>query len=292
MNQKKAKNTVKKLVVWLDNYFTSSNILSAVFGVSGGLDSAVVAGLLARCRNVQPVGLILPIESVPLDKELAEKVLKKFGISFFNFNLEGAYKSLLPALGLSKAYEESHDSFEWRQKFKFATGNIKARLRMVALYNEARMSNGIVIATGNLSEFLQGFTTLHGDTGDIAPLGQLWKGSEILAIAKYLGVPQEIINRPPSDGLGISSTDKDQLLLDYPELDKVLRIFLEKRLVPDLNKRKFISAEAKLPLIDGIPPEIVKNVFERMYFNTFKRLYLRLPMPTRSELGLDPPYYE
>lgn len=291
MNQEKARETVKKIVAWLDDYFGSRKIKTAVFGVSGGLDSAVIACLLARCRNVKPIGMILPIESDPLDKELAEKVLKKFRIKKSWSNVNPAYSDLVQTLILCKADKKCFDDPNWQEKSKYAKGNIKARLRMIVLYNEAKMSNGIVIATGNLSEFLQGFTTLHGDTGDIAPLGQLWKGDEIRAIAEYLGVPQEIIDRPPSDGLGISGTDKDQLLLDYPELDKVLRIFLEQKLVPEISRRK-INSGIKLPKVRGISSEIVKKVFERMYFNTFKRLYLRLPMPTRSELGLDPPYYE
>ena len=291
MNQQRAKEIVEKLVIWLDNYFKLNNIKTAVFGVSGGLDSAVVAGLLARCRNVKPIGLILPIQSDPLDQELAEKVLKKFGITTLHYNLEKAYEFLESALSLGKAYEESHAAFEWRQKFRFARGNIKARLRMIALYNTARMSYGIVVATGNLSEFLQGFTTLHGDTGDVAPLGQLWKGDEIPAIAKYLGVPQEIINRPPSDGLGISSTDKDQLLLDYPDLDRVLKVFLEKELVPEISRGE-IDTGIELPIVEGIHPRIVQKVFERMRSTSFKRQVSRIPTPTRRELGLDLPYYE
>ena len=94
--------------------------------------------------------------------------------------------------------------------FKIRMGNIKARLRMIYLYNLASKSNGLVLSTDNFTEYMLGFWTLHGDVGDFGIIQKVLKGLELYDIARYLDVPQEIIDAKPDDGLGIAGGDEDR----------------------------------------------------------------------------------
>ena len=101
-------------------------------------------------------------------------------------------------------------------------GNVRARLRMITLYNLASKLGGIVGSTDNYSELAAGFWTLHGDVGDVAPIQSLNKSWEVPMLASIQGVPEEIITATPTDGLGISIVDEDQLGFSYAQLDIAL----------------------------------------------------------------------
>ena len=113
--------------------------------------------------------------------------------------------------------EEIRDESE--KDTKIRRGNIRARLRMVTLYNLASLHKGFVASTDNFSELAAGFWTLHGDVGDVAPIQSLTKSWEVPAMAELQGVPESIILAKPTDGLGVANGDEDQFGCSYLELD-------------------------------------------------------------------------
>lgn len=195
----------------LNEYAEKNGIQSLVLGVSGGLDSAVVAGFCHE-SGITTYGCLLPCYSSVSSLVLGEKVIDKF-------YLIRRYHDLSRILDAVLKEEEFVDPEDL-----ISVGNIKARLRMIYLYNMARRKNGMVMSTDNLSELLMGFWTLHGDVGDFGIIQNLWKGTEVAELAKYIGVPQEIIAARPTDDLGINPLgDEGQLGASYPVLDEIMQ---------------------------------------------------------------------
>lgn len=190
---------------------------SMVIGLSGGVDSAVTTALarrIADLTNTNLYGFIMPcITNDPeetsrgiqvganlCDEHSIDDVGRSFVDMCFHLDTE-----------LYKAFRADNMTFEQ----KVRAGNIKARIRMINLYNQAAKHEGMVLSTDNLTELMLGFWTLHGDVGDFGLLQELWK-TEVFGIAKYLGRDcVEAANAKPTDGLGISDSDLDQLLPDW-----------------------------------------------------------------------------
>lgn len=213
----KLRNEIKK-------YFQKYNLKYAIFGKSEGVDSSVIAGLLSGIPEIKPIGVIIPIESKPETEKIAKIVLNYYKIPYLKIDLTQDYLNLKEKFKIAEIKEIAEVIGE---REKYALGCIKARLRMITLYNIAQLTGGIVVSSDNYSEYWTGFWTLNGDVGDIAPIQQIFKGRELYEIAKTLKVPEESLNAVPSDGLGISAADKDQLYLDYPELDDNIISFIK-----------------------------------------------------------------
>jgi len=201
-----------KLVLWIREGVLAAGLKGVVFGISGGLDSSVVAVLCRRAFDKNILGLIMPCYSNQQDKQHAITVSDKFSIPTQTIVLDDIYYSLLKILPLDEASAAS----------QLAKGNLKARLRMLTLYFHANQLNYLVVGSGNRSELAVGYFTKHGDGSvDILPLGNLVK-RQVKELAEFLGVPQEIIDKPPSAGLWAGQTDEDELGLSYDELDSYL----------------------------------------------------------------------
>lgn len=176
----------------------------AVIGISGGVDSAVVAALCCKAvgrKNV--IGVSIPCG----DQSLADcnLIVDKLKILLHIINI----KSIV-------------DCFPTSSERKLIYGNIQARIRMVMLYMYANEFNGLVIGTGNKSEIQTGYFTKYGDGGvDIEPIGDLYK-TEVYKLAKELNIPNKIINKKPSAELWLGQTDEGELGMTYKELDEVL----------------------------------------------------------------------
>ncbi len=204
---------VQKLCVWMEDKVIEAKAKGIVFGLSGGLDSAVVAALSIRIFPQDTLAIIIPCHSLEADINDALDFINKFNIPYKIINLSKVYDSLIHLLN-DKEKEES---------FKLAEANIKPRLRMTTLYYFANELNYLVVGTGNKSELMIGYFTKYGDGGaDILPLGNLLK-SQVRELAKYLGIPKKIINKPPSAGLWEGQTDEKEIGISYEQLDKYLR---------------------------------------------------------------------
>ena len=204
---------VQKLCVWMEDKVIEAKAKGIVFGLSGGLDSAVVAALSIRIFPQDTLAIIIPCHSLEADINDALDFINKFNIPYKIINVSKVYDSLIHLLN-DKEKEES---------FKLAEANIKSRLRMTTLYYFANELNYLVVGTGNKSELMIGYFTKYGDGGaDILPLGNLLK-SQVRELAKHLGIPKKIINKPPSAGLWEGQTDEKEIGISYEQLDKYLR---------------------------------------------------------------------
>lgn len=199
-----------------------------VLGLSGGLDSAVVAFLAVEALGANKVfALFLPSSTnTAQDLKLAKLIAKNLKLSPISY--------LLPPI--LNSYQKII-----RLKDQKIVGNLKARIRMSILYAKANEISGLVLGTGNKSEIMTGYFTKYGDGGaDILPIGDLYK-TEVRALAKELKIPQEIIDRPPTAGLWDGQTDEDEMGITYELLDKILFAIAHKK-----SLSKFPANKVKL----------------------------------------------
>ena len=224
------------------SYVSSSKVKTLVIGMSGGIDSALTAALaqevVKRLNNtVLLEGSIIDIESNKLEMARAVKAADTFCHGHKYCYLDDLYR-----LAANRIMHTNRDNM----KTRIRRGNIKARLRMIDLYDLANELDGMVLSTDNYTEYLLGFWTLHGDVGDFGMIQNLWK-TEVYRLAKYLvkrfnlsgrgyqaDALNSCINAVPTDGLGVTNSDFDQILPDYnknmspkevyQEIDEILRL--------------------------------------------------------------------
>ena len=216
-----------EIAEWLKQRKDESGADRFVLGLSGGIDSAVVAGLCARAAGADRVlGVIMPSGSNPDDAEQARKVAEAFGIKTITVDLTSLADSFYGSVPSGERLfadtlrEDIGAGLEAREQL--AVANVRPRLRMITNYYLANLSRGIVVGTGNKSEAMIGYFTKYGDGGvDLFPIIDLYK-HEVRAVAAAIGVPQSVIDRPPSAGLWQGQTDEDEIGLTYAQLDEAL----------------------------------------------------------------------
>lgn len=198
-----------RIAHWLEDQLSVAGADGFVFGLSGGVDSATTAALAVKAVGAQSVlAAILPCHSEPIDARLAQEVADAFAIPTITVILDDAFDALMKDLPSTE--------------HRLASANIKPRLRMTALYYLAQSHNYLVLGSGNRTELMVGYFTKYGDGGvDLLPLGGLYK-TEVWELARELGVPHEVIDRPPSAGLWPGQTDEEELGITYKELDRAL----------------------------------------------------------------------
>jgi len=203
----------RKLTSWIGEQVKAADAKGVVVGISGGLDSSVVAVLCKKALPQNTLAVLMPCYSSEIDLSHARLVAQKFDIATTIVTLDpvfDAVKKALPSEGFDAETE------------KLAQANLKPRLRMLILYYLANRLGYLVVGSGNRSELEVGYFTKYGDGGvDILPLGNLLK-SQVRELASYLGIPEEIINKPPSAGLWPGQTDEGELGISYKELDRYL----------------------------------------------------------------------
>lgn len=201
------------IVADLIRYSNETGIKTAVVGMSGGVDSAVVAALFKRA-GWQVIGITMPIDQDPVETDRGSQACEALGLEHHHVDLTTTYNLMVEHIGEKYTGDE--------KAVRIRRGNIKARLRMTLLYNTAAVENGLVASTDNYSELAMGFWTLHGDVGDLSPIQSLNKSWEVPALARYLEVPERIWRAKPTDGLGIDDGDEAQFGYTYLELDLML----------------------------------------------------------------------
>jgi len=228
---------------WIASLVDKSGGKGAIVGLSGGIDSAVVAKLCQKALGDNVIGVIMPCESSPDDEKHAIQLAKLISLHTETIHLDPVYKSLLKVLPKGS---------------KLAKANLKPRLRMASIYFMAAMHSYLVAGTGNRSEFMTGYFTKYGDGGvDFLPLGNLYK-TKVRELARELDLPREIIEKPPSGGLWAGQTDEDELGITYENLDHTL-MAIEQDKTDEINPE--VLAYTKLLIKHSAHKRYVPPVF-------------------------------
>ena len=228
------KKQINHIVKWLKAYGRRAKISTFVVGISGGIDSSVVSALCALA-GLQTIVVQMPIRQ---DKKLNNRsslqagwLLERYSnVTHMNIDLTRIFNAFDTKLSPFCA----DNTGDYTDTSELAFANSRARLRMMTLYQIAQAHGGLVVGTGNrVEDFGVGFFTKYGDGGvDISPIGDCMK-TQVWAMAAELGIPQEIIDAPPTDGLWADGrTDESQLGMTYPELELAMNmdtgVWLEK----------------------------------------------------------------
>lgn len=239
---------VRYLEDWIGEKFAASGASGAVLGISGGIDSSVLAALLAETIGADRVtGLIMPCGSLPVDEEYALLLAKAIHINTLKIDLTSAYEAMAETVKSSLP-----------ELSGLALANIKPRLRMTALYAVGQQKRCLVFGGSNKDEIEMGYFTKYGDSGvDLLPMADLLKG-EVWALGKYLGVPKEIIERAPTAGLWEGQTDEQEMGITYNELDNFLATGCGSRALTE----KVCSAQKRTAHKREFPPmaKLPKNI--------------------------------
>ena len=205
-----AKKMKDKCVQWIRDWFDKNGAgCNAVVGISGGKDSSVVAALCAEALGADRViGVLMPC-GVQGDIDMARKLVNVLGIKNYEVNIKAALEGILGALPDIELSTQSRT-------------NLPPRIRMTVLYAVSQSVNGRVANTCNLSEDWVGYSTRYGDSvGDFSPLSR-FTVTEVKAIGRELGLPDDLVDKVPIDGL-CGKTDEDNLGFTYAALDKYIR---------------------------------------------------------------------
>ena len=226
---------------------TRAGFSRAVINLSGGLDSALSCVLAVEALGAENVlALRLPYRtSSPDSLEHAQLLIDKFGIPSETIEITDMVDPLI-----KRDPNISH----------VRKGNIMARMRMIVLYDQTEVFKGLPIGTSNKTEILLGYSTLWGDMASaINPIGDLYK-TQTRQLSRALGVPQPIIDKPPSADLWAGQTDEDELGFTYEDVDKLLYLLVDQRYSP----QECIEEGFNKKFVNAVITRVRKNQFKRM----------------------------
>lgn len=231
------------LIRFLEDEVRKTGLSKVVIGLSGGIDSAVVAVLAHKGFGDDLLCVKMPSHySSQSSLDDADELCRVFGI-------RSETRSIEPML---RAYETSEMS-------PLRVGNLSARLRMATLFDISAREGALVLGTSNKSELMLGYGTLYGDLASaINPIGDLYK-TEVFELARFLDIPSSILDKPPSADLWAGQSDEAEIGYPYSELDRVLKRYVEER----HTKEEMLA--------DGENSELVGMITKRIYQNQFKR---------------------
>lgn len=219
-----AKKVTEQIERFIKDYYNQYHLKGAVLGISGGKDSAVVAGLFCRAIGSENViGVTLPCHSKKQDKTDAQVVSEHFGFQLLHLDLTDTFDTF------TKEFDKGFRSLGiTNEMLDNSNINLKPRLRMASVYYIAQALSSLkgqgylVAGTSNKSELFVGYFTKGGDNvHDISVLGDLTV-SEVLQVGDYIGVPKDILYKTPSDGIS-NQSDEDKLGVKYSDIEKVLK---------------------------------------------------------------------
>lgn len=233
------------LCCFLDDEVRKTGMQNVVLGLSGGIDSAVVALLAQRVFKQNLLCVMMPSHySSQSSLDDAKELCREFELNVTTVSIEG----------MLRAYEEQNPDMD-----NLRRGNLSARLRMATIFDISAKERALVLGTSNKSELMLGYGTLYGDLASaLNPIGDLYK-SEVYELAEYLGVTKAIMQKAPSADLWHGQSDEADLGYSYAELDRALRFYVEDR----LSLEEIVSR--------GCDKEMVAMIVERIFRNQFKR---------------------
>lgn len=252
----------KILVGFIRSEITRAGFSRAVINLSGGLDSSLACYLAAEALGSENVlALRLPYKtSSPDSLEHAQTVIDALGMPSLTIPITEMVDPLI------KRFPEAD---------QVRRGNIMARMRMIVLYDQSEAFRGLPVGTSNKTEILLGYSTLYGDSAcAINPLGDLYK-TQLRQLARAMGVPAPIIEKPPSADLWIGQTDEGELGFTYEEVDRLLYLLVDQRFSPQEC------------VLAGFDEKFVRNVVERMRRNHFKRILPPIAKLSNRTIGYD-----
>ncbi len=250
------------LTGFIRDSITKAGMQRAVIGLSGGIDSAVSAYLAAQALGADKVLAVrMPYKTSSADSLAhAEAVIEDLGIPHLT----------LPISEMADPFIE-----RFSEMSRLRRGNIMARLRMITLYDQSMAWGGLVMGTSNKTEFLLGYSTIYGDSGvALHPIADLYK-AQVRQLARHLGVPGVIIDKPPSADLWVGQTDEDELGFSYDQADAVLFLLVDERYTVDE-----VAAE-------GFSREFVQQIWERVKANHYKRTMPNIAKLSKRSIGHD-----
>ncbi len=235
-----------RIIAFIRDYLAGAGCSRVVLGLSGGVDSALVAALCAQAVGAANVkALILPYRtSNPESEAHARLVIEQLGLPWEKFEITDVVAPFLAR----------YPDMDERRK-----GNLMARGRMMALFDQSAAFGGLVAGTSNRTETLLGYFTLHGDgAAAFKPIAHLYK-CQVRQLSRHMGVPEPIIAKAPSADLWAGQTDEGELGFTYDEADQVLYLHTERNL-----------SEAEIAA-QGLAPAVVRAIVRRMQATAFKR---------------------
>lgn len=243
LEEKELVQRMNEAIRWIKDYVENSNAKGVVIGISGGKDSAVVTAMSVKALGKEKViGVSMPCNSIQSDFDDAKLVAETYDIKFVENNLTESYKIFEDELN-STVKKLNRDEISEDAKI-----NIKPRLRMTTLYAIAQTFGYLVIGTGNLCEAMVGYTTKWGDnSSDFNPIGN-FTVAEVLKIGELLGVPERIINKAPSDGLG-GKTDEEKLGVKYSQIEEMIEKGDTEEGAKEIIIKKYNSSKHKREMV-------------------------------------------
>ena len=318
LNYEKVFNT---LVEETANYVTSNGLKAMVLGISGGIDSTVVAAIcheVSKKTDIPLIGRSLPIKNKEDEFDVSKLVGEAFCDEFKVFDLSNSYKASLFDLCADAGLIKDCKGYDWywlsdleelAGRTPIANGNIQARCRMIHLYDIASIRKGLVMSTDNQTEYQLGFWTIHGDVGDFDPIQDLWK-TEVYELAKWISNRYKNIEHhhtimtgagsksdaielsialTPTDGLGISNSDLEQIgAKSYDEVDDILSRYIpfkeyrQKHGEPLHSHDEMAESDCWSQLCARHGEDVVNKVWSRHLASEFKRKKAPIYIPRKE----------
>ena len=234
----------------------------ALLGLSGGVDSAVSLYLCVRALGPENVlALRMPYKTSPANTlEDAQTMIDDLGVPAMTIEITDMVDPLI----------NHYDDMD-----KLRAGNIMARMRMIVLYDQSAAFNGLVMGTSNKTEMLLGYSTIYGDAAAaLQPMGDLYK-TQVRQLARHLGVPDQVIQKPPSADLWLGQTDEGELGFTYERVDQLLYLLVDQRYRPEACVE------------EGFEKAFVDRVVGMMRRNHFKRIMPPIAKLSQRTIGYD-----
>lgn len=250
------------LTGFIRDEIAKSGMSRCVMGLSGGIDSALSAYLSALALGPENVLAVrMPYETSSEESLIhAEAVIEDLGLQALTVPITDMVNPL---------FERFPDMSKVRR------GNVMARMRMITLYDQSVAFGGLVMGTSNKTEFLLGYSTIYGDSGvALQPIADLYK-YQVRQLSRAVGVPTDIIDKPPSADLWAGQTDEDELGFTYDDADQVLFLLVDERYT--------VQEVAD----EGFDYEFVHRIWERVKANHYKRTMPNIAKLSKRTIGHD-----